>query len=372
LQTDGGFSDITELPPVHSEVLEDEEPIRAWLRASPGGVGVSIASGGDNVFHLALDGLGKIYGVDISPAQIALCRLKSTALMAFSESEIASLMGIYGPATEGCAALLGKVLEATGLGFASEGALAFAEANGLLRIGAFEQMVAAVREQIHEAVGEDTVRLLIAEPDPGRRRGLWEQHSVTDGLTPIFRTFFDEEVLAGIFTPKRFQPILACSPFADHLLRVVTSLVLDGDPGQNYYLHRWALGGYLPAGPVPPYLDPANLPALREAMPRIEWVVSELAGFLAQLPTGEVNCFNLSNVLDWCDDEYACLTWQEITRVAAPGARLFARTFLYDRPHQEHAQKLGWFRDPAAEGSCLAKERVGYYPGYELWSRASD
>jgi hypothetical protein len=359
------------LPPAHSEVLEDERPIRAWLQAGSGDVVVSIASAGDNVFHLALDQPALVYGVDISPAQIAFCQIKSAALGSLAPSDIAALMGTWPGPCPRRGQLLDQVLRLVQVGFPAGDARSAAVERGLLHIGKFDQLVGVVRDQIHQAVGSDVIRRIITEPSRLARAGLWEENDLTGILSPIFNEFFHEDVLDDIFTPRQNHGLLECTPFSEHLMRVVRLLVRSGQPEQNYYLHRWALGGYLPQGPVPPYLDPASRPLLQASLPRIQWVAAGLLDFLHELPADSARCFNLSNVLDWCDDDYAVETWQALTRASAGNARVFARSFLRERPHHAAAAGLRWTRDQAAENACQASERVGYYPVYELWSRAA-
>jgi S-adenosylmethionine:diacylglycerol 3-amino-3-carboxypropyl transferase len=369
MEQDTSFAEITDLPPVHSEVLEDEEPIRSWLKAGSHDTVVSIASAGDNVLNFALGHPAKIFGVDISPAEIAFCRLKSTALGSFSAADIACLMGTYPDNCDRRAQLIGEVLERTAIDFPDGAARLVAERRGLLHIGIFDQLIGMVREQIQAAAGCEFIRHIITEPARAERARMWMDHDLSAALAPVFHDFFDEDVLDGIFTPKRHRSLLAYSPFPEHLLGVVKRLVIDGEPARNYYLHRWALGGYLVDGPVPPYLEPASLPSLASGLSRIEWVASGLLDFLGEMRPGSARCFNLSNVLDWCDDDDAMETWNAITRASSAGARVFARSFLVDRPHQKWALGLGWRRDEAAEKACSARERVGYYPSYELWSR---
>lgn len=370
MEKDTSFAEIIELPPVHSEVLEDEEPIRSWLKAKPEDVVVSIASAGDNVFNLALDRPRKLYGVDISPAEITFCRLKTAALGSLSAPDVTCLMGTYPDVCPEREQLICQVLSSVGADFPSGPARLLAEQRGLLHIGIFDQLVGMVREQIEAAVGQDVIHRVITETVREKRVRMWTEYDLSAALAPVFSTFFDEEVLDGIFTPRQHRELLARRPFHEHLLRVVRRLTVDGEPAQNYYLHRWALGGYLTGGSVPPYLETVNLPLLASVLDRIEWVTSGLLDFLRGIQPHSVQCFNLSNVLDWCDDDVALETWDAITRASAPGARVFARSFLVNRPHHDRAVGRGWRRDESAEKACAVRERVGYYPGYELWSRA--
>lgn len=369
MERDTSFAEIIDLPPVHSEVLEDEEPIRAWLKAGPQDVVVSIASAGDNVFNLALDRPAKLYGVDISPAEISFCRLKAAALGTFSASDVTCLMGTYPDSCDQRDRLIREVLGSVGIDFPPGGARLLAGQRGLLHIGRFDQLIDVVREQLHAAVPKDILYSIITEPAREERAKMWVNYDLSSALAPVFRTFFDEDVLDGIFTPRQHRALLARRPFYEHLLQVVKLLTVDGEPAQNYYLHRWALGGYLEGRPVPPYLEAANLSLLVNNLSRVEWVTSGLLGFLREMQSNSIRCFNLSNVLDWCDDDVAMETWDAITRLSSPGARVFARSFLVKRPHHDWAVSRGWQREESAEKACLARERVGYYSSYEFWHR---
>ncbi|MFF9471590.1 DUF3419 family protein [Streptomyces roseolus] len=363
----GTFASITALPPVYSEVLEDEGPIRSWLRAGPGDTVLSIASGGDNVLNLALDGPAKVYGLDISPAQTAYCRAKSAALGGLPHDAAMRLLGVHDAPAEERARLLDEVLAAAGTTIEDPAARELALRQGLLQIGAFEQLVGVVRAEIHKAVPDRVLRSLMTERDHAERLRLWKREDIAAQLLPVFRLFFAEDSLKDVFTPASFHDIFDCSPFPEFLLSVIERRLVEDDPTGNYYMHRWCFGGYLPGGALPPYLRADRNDRLKEALPRVEWATGHLLEFLGGLADGEVRGYNLSNVLDWCENDYVEQTFDQLTRTAAPGARVFVRSFLKERPFTAHAAKLGWVRDPGAEAAAKDADRVGYYPHYQLW-----
>eukprot|EP00946_MAST-07B_sp_MAST-7B-sp1_P003796 g3796.t1 len=69
----------------YSRVWEDHALLIEGLRVTPDtGVVLSIASSGDNVLNLLLAGAQKVIAFDMSPAQIAFCRLKFAAVRALT------------------------------------------------------------------------------------------------------------------------------------------------------------------------------------------------------------------------------------------------------------------------------------------------
>ncbi len=367
----GSFADAITLPPVYSEVLEDEQPIRAWLAAGPGDVALSIASGGDNVFNLLLDQPDELIAIDVSQAQIDYCILKAAAL-ALPFEQAATVLGLPRPGTDAAerAAILDRLLQATDLRLSEGPARQTAVEGGLLLVGIFESLVGAVRAEIQKVLAEDIVFSLIGQDDCAARARIWTENEIDQRLLPVFKIFFSEDSLKDVFTPASFHDIFDCSPFPEYLLGVLRRKLVTDSPAGNYFMHRWCLGRYLTRSDVPPYLTRDGHGHLAGLLGRVRWQVSEILPVLAGLPRGHVRCFNLSNILDWCDDEHATLIWQEITRAAASGARVFARSFLADRGYLSEAAGLGWQRDEAAESRTALADRVGYYPHYQLWARA--
>ncbi len=365
----GSFADAITLPPVYSEVLEDERPIRAWLAAGPGDVALSIASGGDNVFNLLLDEPDELIAIDVSPAQVDYCALKAAALTLPFE-QAATVLGLPRSSTSERAAILDQLLQATGLRLSEGPARQAAVEGGLLLVGIFESLVSAVRTEIQQVLAEDIVLSLIRQDDGAARARIWTENEIDQRLLPVFKIFFSEDSLKDVFTPASFHDIFDCSPFPEYLLAVLHRKLVSDSPAGNYFMHRWCLGRYLTRSDVPPYLTAAGHDRLTSLLGRVRWQVSEILPVLAGLPRGQVRCFNLSNILDWCDDEHATLIWREITRVAAAGARVFVRSFLADRGYLREAARLGWQRDVAAESRTALADRVGYYPHYQLWAQA--
>ena len=69
----------------YSRVWEDHALLLGGLRVAPTDVVLSIASAGDNVLNILLAGAKKVIAFDMSPAQIAFCRLKIAAVQALAQ-----------------------------------------------------------------------------------------------------------------------------------------------------------------------------------------------------------------------------------------------------------------------------------------------
>ena len=68
------FSDIR-----YAQCWEDADTLVAALTPSPGQVGISIASGGENTLALLASGPERVIAIDLNPAQLACLELKVAA-----------------------------------------------------------------------------------------------------------------------------------------------------------------------------------------------------------------------------------------------------------------------------------------------------
>jgi S-adenosylmethionine-diacylglycerol 3-amino-3-carboxypropyl transferase len=97
---------------------------------------------------------------------------------------------------------------------------------------------------------------------------------------------------------------------------------------ENYFAWQAFGRAYDPAGagPLPPYLSRANFETVRARAGRITVTNASYAEFLAAKPAASVDGFVLLDAQDWMSDGQLNALWREITRTAAPGARVIFRT----------------------------------------------
>lgn len=128
---------------------------------------------------------------------------------------------------------------------------------------------------------------------------------------------FDE--LAGMSEDGTVAPVL----------RARLKRLACGFPLQNNYFAWQAFARRYPEpgeGPLPTYLRPDNYAAIREAAPRVTVHHESFTTLLERKPEGSVDRFCLLDAQDWMTPQQLNALWREITRTAAPGARVIFRT----------------------------------------------
>jgi S-adenosylmethionine-diacylglycerol 3-amino-3-carboxypropyl transferase len=91
--------------------------------------------------------------------------------------------------------------------------------------------------------------------------------------------------------------------------------------------------------------------------------------FLAAKPDGSVDCFLLLDAQDWMTDGQLNDLWREITRTAAPGARVIFRTAASENllPGRVEPSILRRWDYREAESLALhARDRSSIYGGFHL------
>ena len=78
--------------------------------------------------------------------------------------------------------------------------------------------------------------------------------------------------------------------------------------------------------PLPPYLRRENFETVRERASRFRIANISVTELLAAKPAASVDRVVLLDAQDWMSDDQLDQLWREITRAAAPGARVIFRT----------------------------------------------
>jgi S-adenosylmethionine-diacylglycerol 3-amino-3-carboxypropyl transferase len=358
--------------PTYSETMEDYDIVGPALKIGTNDVVFSVASAGDNVFHAAMDGARLVLGVDIAADQIELCRIKHAAMTTLEWSEFARLLGTTPSAVQDRARLLGKVLEDPRLASLRQQWSAPAlVGDGLASCGALSLFMSQFRQGLYSVVPADVVRRTIVERDANARAALFATHFATPAFIGFLEAALNEQTIAGAFVPAWAFSRMLEQPFAKYFYEVLRTRIVESEPAANFFLQRILLGTFLDPGIVPAYLQRDRYDHLRAASRRISWHVGDALSVLRTLPDASVDAFNLSNILDWCEAKGYEALWLEVTRAAAVGARLFLRSFVAGR---DLPAVDGAWRKAEAEAEAEtwhARDRVGYYSRYELWTRAA-
>ena len=71
---------------------------------------------------------------------------------------------------------------------------------------------------------------------------------------------------------------------------------------------------------------------MRERTDRVETHLASMTDFLAKQPERSFDGYVLLDAQDWMNEEQITALWEQITRTAAPGARVIFRTAGPDSP----------------------------------------
>jgi S-adenosylmethionine-diacylglycerol 3-amino-3-carboxypropyl transferase len=367
---------------VYPQIWEDPVVDMEALALTPQSRVITIASGGCNVLSYLIGDPREVIAVDLNRAHVALTRLKLAAARHlpayedyyrfFGDADLSSNVAAYDR-------FLAPHLDPE--------TRAYWQARDLLgrrRITLF------ARRFYHHGVfgrflgiGHRIARLYGVDP-----REL-ERCRTTEEQRRFFQTrmapLFDKPLIrwatsakASLFglgiPPAQYESLAAAMPggmaaiLRHRLERLATAFPLE----ENYFAwqafgRRYAPGG---AGPLPPYLQRRHFSALRQRVERVQVVHRSLAEQLRSEADGSLHGYVLLDAQDWMTDAQLAELWREITRTAAPGARVIFRTAAAPSilPGRLDEGLLGRWTYAAEESHRLGlQDRSATYGGFHLY-----
>ncbi|QIE41926.1 DUF3419 family protein [Rhodobacteraceae bacterium SC52] len=366
---------------VYAQIWEDPVVDMKGLALQPGDNIVCIASGGCNMMSYLTAAPGSVTAVDLSPAHVALNRLKIASATALPDQ--AAFYDFFGHADRpGNPALydryIAPVLDPVSRTWweARQGTLPRRIemfARGFYRFGALGRFITAMHH-ISRMAGVDYRPFLAS-------RTMEDQRAFFDAqMAPLFENRLIRVLarrrasLFGLGIPPAQFEKLALDGGGDivPVLRERTrKLMCDFPISDNYFAWAAFNRGYRDdgTGPVPPYLDPANYDAVRAYAPRASIVNRNLTDMLADRDEDSTQAFVLLDAQDWMSDTQLTALWTQITRTAASGARVLYRTgggpdILPGRVPD--ALLARWRYQPGC-GQLWAEDRSAIYGGVHVY-----
>ncbi|MFC2968228.1 DUF3419 family protein [Acidimangrovimonas pyrenivorans] len=365
---------------VYPQIWEDPVVDMAALQIGPEDNLVCIASGGCNVMSYLAAGPASITAVDLSPAHVALGRLKLAAAEQldaqqffdfFGRADLARNIAVYDdllaphldPATRGywdARPVLRRRIDMFRRGFYRYGLLGrfLGALGGIARIA-----------------GVDFRQFLACGTQAEQRRFFDERIAPLFGRRAIRFLARSRAALFGLGIPPAQYDKLEADGGGDILTVLqerARKLLCDFPLGENYFAWQALSRSYRPAGPgaLPPYLEAAAFPALKRNAGRVRVLNRSLTDQLAEMPAGQTGAYVLLDAQDWMTDDQLNALWRENCRTAAPGARVIFRTggaadILPGRVSP--ALLAAWSRDDAASAAGFAADRSAIYGGFHLY-----
>lgn len=371
---------------VYAQIWEDPVADMAALRLAPGEHLVCIASGGCNMMSYLTAGAGSVTAVDLSPAHVALGRLKLAAATALPDH--AAFHDFFGRAdiSENVTrydTLIAPALDAESRAWwEARGPLGRRRikmfARGFYRHGALGRFIGTVH---------GIARLARVDFRPLLEAQTLEQQAAffETRMAPLFEARVIRALAArraslfGLGIPPAQYQKLAADGDGSVLpvLRERTRrLMCDFPIRENYFAWQACARGYdrRPGASLPPYLQPDRYEALREAAPRGTISNRSLTDRLAGLPAGSRDAYVLLDAQDWMSDAQLNALWAEIDRTAAPGARVLFRTGGTPDilPGRVSPAILGrWSYQAETSAAAFAADRSAIYGGVHVYRHAA-
>jgi S-adenosylmethionine-diacylglycerol 3-amino-3-carboxypropyl transferase len=367
---------------VYPQIWEDPEVDAEALDLGPGKRVVAIASGGCNVLSYLTWDPAQVVAVDLNAHHVALVRLKLAAARAlpdyrsfyrlFGEGDHASNRGLWD-------GTLRAAVDPTTRAYWDGRDWMLRRRIGLFARGLYRQgLLGRFIGAGHLAARLFGVRLAPAVDcaTPQAQAAWWEAN-----LAPLFRTRFVRRIaerkasLFGLGIPPAQYDALAGDAGGDIVAALearLRRLTCDFPMAENYFAwqafaRRYAGGD---SGPLPPYLQSRNWAAVKARADRVTVENRSVTERLAEAPPESFDGYMLLDAQDWMTDDQLNALWREITRTAAPGARVGFRTAAAPSllPGRVAPETLDRWTYRAEDGARLhARDRSAIYGGFHLY-----
>lgn len=366
---------------VYPQIWEDPVADMRALKLTSEDHIVCIASGGCNMMSYLCANPASIVAVDLSPAHVALNKLKLAAVMHLPDQP--SFYDLFGHANRAANVrrfdrFIAPRLDEETKAYWEQGWL-FGKRKHLFRKGFYHygllgRFIGAVH-LVCRLGGVKFQTLLEA-------RSLEAQNAFFETqIAPLYESRIVQFLarrrasLFGLGIPPAQFDKLAADAGGDivAVLRERTrKLFCDFPIRENYFAWQAANRGYAPEGqgPVPPYLEAQNFETLRANADRVTVLNQSVTEMLAAQPVASKSVYILLDAQDWMSDEQLNDLWREITRTAKPGARVLFRTGGTDDilPGRVAGVILNqWRYDVTASREATVRDRSAIYGGVHLY-----
>ena len=301
------------------------------LAPLPGARVIVVSSGGCTALSLLASGAGEVTAVDLNSAQNHLVELKAAALRRLTTPEIMSFFGV----ARGTPQRRARTYE-TIRPFLSQSAAAYWDGHqkmlgrGALACGVTEQFIGVVAKVVKLFIhGPAAVDRLLSLGSLEEQRDFFATQWNSRRWRMLFPLLLNRWTFNRAYEPRFFREVENPS-FASHFRGLLEHALCDVPVRSNYFLHQILRGTYptrVPNG-VPPYLERTGREVVRAKLDSLRLVDGGYAEYLAGCPDSSVDALAISNICEWLDTGGIDQLFEQIVRVAKPGARFCFRNFV--------------------------------------------
>lgn len=369
---------------VYPQIWEDPEVDMEAMDIQPHHHVVAIASGGCNVLSYLVANPARITAVDLSPAHVALLKLKIAGLQELPEWQ--SFYRFFGEAASreniaDYAAYLKEHVDAPTRAY-WDGRMA----NGRRRVSRFSRNIYR-QGLLGRFIGAGHV---MARLGGVKLQGLLACETLDDqrryfdrNIAPLFERRLVRHLCsyrAALFglgiPPAQYGALAGSTNMADVLRQRLERLACDFPVSENYFAWQAFGRSYAPhaSGPLPPYLREQNFGTLRKRADRVKVLHASVTDTLAAARMGSVDRVVLLDAQDWMSDAQLNALWAAINHAARPGARVIFRTAGAESGLEGRVDPGILSRWTYAQGQSedlTRKDRSSIYGGFHIYDRAN-
>lgn len=369
---------------VYAQIWEDPQIDIEALQLQPGARLLTIASGGCNALAYLSQQPAVVHAVDLNHSHLAMLALKKTAFATLPDYQ--TLLDFLGSADRKHNPQRFRRYVAPQLPVAARQYWEGKDWRGRQRYQQFARH--GYRHGLlgrFIGFGHVMTRLLggnlgkIADAaNLQEQRELFQRHLAPVFRHPLLRFLARRESLLysmGI-PPAQFASLRAdaggdlATLFHERLQRLACDFPLAGNPfAQQAFARRYDL---TQQEALPMYLQSRHYETIRHNLSRLLSHHGSLTDFLDGCAPQSLDGYLLLDAQDWMDDAQLNALWRQITRTAAPGARVVFRTGGSRSPLEGRlAPQLltCWHTDPATNRSLHARDRSAIYGGVHVYSK---
>ncbi|SCK22302.1 DUF3419 family protein [Vogesella sp. LIG4] len=369
---------------VYAQIWEDPQIDIEALALKPGARLVTIASGGCNALAYLSQQPAVVHAVDLNHSHLAMLALKKAAFATLPDYQ--TLLDFLGSADRKQNPQRFRRYVAPQLPVVARQYWEGKDWRGRQRYQLFAHH--AYRHGLlgrFIGFGHLVTRLLGGNlgkiADAGsldEQRALFDRHLEPVFRHPLLRFLARRESLLysmGI-PPAQFAALREdaggdlATLFSQRMRRLACDFPLAANPfAQQAFARRYDIGQQ---EALPMYLQSRHYESIRHNLTRLLGHHGSMTDFLDGCAPQSLDAYLLLDAQDWMDDAQLNALWRQITRTAAPGARVVFRTGGSRSPLEGRlAPQLMacWHTDPDYNRSLHARDRAAIYGGVHLYCK---
>ncbi|NGX61012.1 MAG: hypothetical protein K940chlam9_00490 [Chlamydiae bacterium] len=335
---------------------EDWTTEQKALQIQPDDRVLCVTASGDRPLNLLTNELKEIVAVDANPFQTALFDLKKTALETLSFKDYLSFLGASGQENR----LYTYQNIAPSL---SDKSLALWNkhkrkiSRGVLYEGSVEKILYYTSHILHACRGKK-IRTLFSFDQLEEQKTYVQEHwdsylwrkAFDIAMHPmISRSFFKDPCLYENVDPNIHIGKYLCNHLKEALYRF---------PAKESILLSLLFNGKVSPSHFPPYLQEKGVEKIKKQLHKATFQTAGMLSYLQSCEDNSIDCFSLSDIASYMEDEEFEKITYEVYRTARPGARFCIRQFL---SNQKRISLPAFKRDQALEKQLEQEDRCFVY-----------